>query len=157
MIKNPLEKWERPGQKNGGEKQAPPELVKDVAPAPEKHEQEEELKDPTRYRLHSLELRPVGQMWANPSYAELIDVLDDGKNPTMLVLWFSRQVIVIKGRPEALKIIIAGLRQRTQWVIEQHDKQNGPPSKNTSKVESMEFFYENLPALIAKFRADIKC
>ena len=143
MTKDPLEKWRKPGAAA-----APPTLVKDSGANTEGQEYEE--KDPTRFRLHCLEMRPTTGLWALLSYAELMDVLFDGPNPSFIALVFTRQLVIVKGRD--LKTIVAGLRMRTQWVIEQYDEKKGPAPKNTPVVESMEFFYQDVPMLVAELR-----
>ena len=80
MAKDPLEKWRKPGVAPAVTAPAPPTLVKDSGPDAEDLEKEHE-KDPTRFRLHVLELWPLHGLWALLSYAELMDVLFDGANP----------------------------------------------------------------------------
>jgi len=149
MAKDPLEKWRNPGVAPAVTAPAPPTLVKDSGPDAEDLEKEHE-KDPTRFRLHVLELRPLHGLWALLSYAELMDVLFDGANPSFVALVFTRQVVIIKGRN--LKTVVAGLRMRTQWVIEQHDEKKGALPKNAPVVESMDFFYQDLPQLVTELR-----
>jgi hypothetical protein len=146
MTKDPLEKWRRPGSAA-----VPPTLVKDSsggdAQAQEEYEQE---KDPTRFRLHCLEIRPLVGLWALLSYAELMDVLFDGPNPSFIALVFTRQLVIVRGHD--LKAIVAGLRMRTQWVIEQYHEKKGPAPKTAPVVESIEFFYQDIPMLVADLR-----
>jgi hypothetical protein len=150
---NPLDKWRKPGAASAPvvAPVPPPVLVKD-SDAGTGDLNPEQDKDPTRFRLHSLEIRPLEGLWALLSYAELMDVLFDGANPSFIALVFTRQLVIIKGRN--LKSIVAGLRMRTQWVIEQYDEKN--PQDNPYVVESMEFFYQDVPRMIAELRGTKK-
>jgi hypothetical protein len=61
------------------------------------------------------------------------------------------QLVVIRGRN--LKAIVAGLRMRTQWVIEQTDEQQaGAQAKDLPVVLSMEFITENVAYAVAALR-----
>jgi hypothetical protein len=140
-----LEKWQRTLK---------PTLAKDeygsvsVTPPEPTEPVDADEKNPTRYRLGSLELRPARGLWSLPTYSQLIDILFDGKATSFVALIFLHQVVIIKGRN--LSSIVAGLRMRTQWLIEQHD---APLSANEPFVEHMEFITENIPAVVAALRA----
>src|ERR1700734_3037434 len=128
MAEDPLAKWRKPGiapleprEQAGARPVDPPKLVKDSGPAPEETDDE---KSPTRYRLHVLELRPLRGFTSCPAYADYQDMLFDESAFTVIVLVFRRLLVVIRGRN--LVSIVAGLRMRTQWVIEEHD-----PGKET--------------------------
>lgn len=109
-------------------------------------------KDPTRYRQSSIELCPLRGLWSLPSYAQLIDVLFDGTPTSFIAIIFLHQIVIVKGRN--LQTIVAGLRMRTQWKIEQYDPaKHGQPGKHDPVVEHMEFITENMPETVAALRA----
>lgn len=146
MSTDSLDTWRqalRPKAKepNGTEQFAPPE--------PSGAGDAEE-KQPTRYRLGCIELRPARGLWSMPTYGQLIDVLFDGKPASFIALVFLHQVVVIKGRN--LGSIVAGLRMRTQWLIEQHSPAS-PPAPGEPFIEKMEFITEDIPAVVAALRA----
>lgn len=144
-----LDKWQR---------SVKPTVAKDdevktpVASSAPSEQTDDEEKRPTRYRLGSIELRPARGLCSLPSYAQLIDVLFDGEPTSFIALIFLHQVVVITGRN--LSSIVAGLRMRTQWVIEQHqESKHGVRAKNEPVVEHMEFITEEIPAAVAALRA----
>jgi hypothetical protein len=153
-----IDKWQRTIKPTLGPTLAKDDGVKLPAPSPEPTAQnnapgeEDDEKKPTRYRLDSVELRPSRGLWSQPSYVQLIDVLFDGNPASFIALLYFHQVVVVKGRN--LQSIVAGLRMRTQWIIEQHDEaKHEPRAKNEPEVEHMEFITEDIPAVIAALRA----
>lgn len=138
-----LTKWQQAVKPTLAKDSGPKEALPSPAPA-----EEIEEKQPTRYRLGCIELRPARGLCSLPTYAQLIDVMFDGKPTSFIALVFLHQVVVITGRN--LGSIVAGLRMRTQWLIEQHIL---PQPEGQPFVEKMEFITEDIPAVVAKLRA----
>jgi len=150
-----LDKWQRAvkptlAKDDGATRALPP--PEPPAPRASSGQEEGEEKSPTRYRLGSIELRPARGLWSLPTYAQLIDVLFDGKQPSFIALVFLHQLVIVKGRN--LGSMVAGLRMRTQWMIEQHDIAC-PPPKGEPFVEAMEFITEDIPAALAALRSGV--
>jgi len=146
MPEDPLKKWERHIAKPAHAQQDG-DVAAD-APSSDRTGGDETDKQPTRYRIHCVEFRPLADLWSWSAYAQLIDMLADGENPSFIALLFFHQLVIIRGRN--LKAIVAGLRMRTQWVIEQ---QAAPPAnRNAEYVESIEFVTENVTAYFTQLR-----
>ena len=127
-----------------------PEVAAKVAEA-EQHESGDDEKSPTRYRQHCLEIRPLKGFCTFPAYAQLIDFfVDHPENPSILIIWFMHVLVIVKGRN--MKEHLAGLRQRTLWIIQQHERR--PDNENALFVESIEFERINIPATVATLCGD---
>jgi len=105
---------------------------------------------PTRFRLHCVELRPLKAMWCLLNYAELREVLFDGKRPSIAALYFTHVLVIISGGN--LKSIVAGLRMHTQWVIEEYDERNGAAPMGKPCVSAMDFITDDIPRAVATLR-----
>jgi len=158
MDTNPLAEFLR--RRSGTERTAATHVERagfEAAPAPEvvggtdMRPEQDESENPTRFRTERIELRPLRGLWSMPTYTQLVDVLFDGPNPSFLALVFVELLVIVKGRN--LKSIVAGLRQRTQWIIEQYDSaRDGPAPAGTPVVESMEFITDNIGHAVAVLR-----
>ena len=148
MPDDPLKKWERratkaaPSDAQQGGELAADNQVSEITGGGDTDKQ------PTRYRIHCVEFRPLTDLWSWSAYAQLIDMLADGENPSFIALLFFHQLVIIRGRN--LKAIVAGLRMRTQWVIEQ--QATPPANRNAEYVESIEFITENVTAYFTQLR-----
>lgn len=149
MTEDPLKKWERrTGQSAAGHVPTKQPEAKPAAETQAADKAGDEQEQATRYRVHCLELRPLNGLWSWPAYTELRDFMADGENPSFVAILFHHMLIVLKGRN--LRIIVAGLRMRTQWVIEQHA--TPPADPKALYVESMEFITENIQAAFTALR-----
>ena len=150
MPEDFLAEWKRrTGTAQPVAREASPQLAMGGGMDAQSGEDDEE--SPTRYRMERIELRPLRGLWSMPSYAQLLDVLFDGKNPSFLALVFVDLLVIVKGRN--LKFIVAGLRMRTQWIIEQYDEaRNGPAGAGKPVIESMEFITDNIGQAVAALR-----
>jgi len=84
-----LDKWRKPGSVP-----AASALVKDSGPVPDADVPEaDDEKDPTRFRLHVIEIRPAAGLWSYPSYSELDNVLCHGPAFTFVALVFHRWLL----------------------------------------------------------------
>lgn len=97
---------------------------------------------------------PRHSLRASPSYAQLVDVLDNGHKPSLIVAWFVHQLVILRGRN--LGRHADGLRQRKAWEIEEYDEALGPAAEGQTVVTSMDFVYENIPEVLAELRGLVR-
>lgn len=130
MAEDFLAEWKRrTGAAHSAAKEAAPELA--MVGGTDAQASEDGEDNPTRYRMERIEPRPLRGLWSMPSYSQLLDVLFDGKNPSFLAMVFVDLLVIVKGRN--LKSIVAGLRIRTQWIIEQHDTEKKDQLRQASR------------------------
>jgi hypothetical protein len=142
MADDVLSKWRKDAVP------VPPALVKNSEPDAGEESGGDER--PTRFRQHCLELRPRNSLCSFPAYSQLIDTLVDSvENPTFIALVFLHVLVIVRGRN--LGVHVAGLHQRTLWLIEEHT--TPPANPKALYVESMEFISENIHAAVAALRA----